>query len=54
VLASLRNVAQLWLAGKLIKERTRAAAQTLFSASIIHLPVLLLAMVAEGLARVVF
>lgn len=53
VISGVGGVVMLWLAGKLIKERTRAAARTLFFASIIHLPVLLLAMVAEGLARVV-
>ncbi len=50
-ISALGGIAMLVLASRLIRERTRAAARKLFFASIIHLPVLLLAMVAEGLIR---
>ncbi|MBL8963351.1 MAG: protoheme IX farnesyltransferase [Phycisphaerae bacterium] len=42
-----------YLAWRLIQRRTREAARTVFFASIVHLPVLLLAMVAEGLIRAI-
>lgn len=53
VISAVGGVAMLWLAVRLIRERTRPAARKLFFASIVQLPVLLLAMVAEGLVRLV-
>lgn len=49
VVAAGSGVAVAYLAWRLIQRRTREAARTVFFASIVHLPVLLLAMVAEGL-----
>ncbi len=51
VIASVGAAAMLALAWRLIRERTRGAARKLFFASIIQLPVLLLALVAEALVR---
>ncbi|GMV26076.1 MAG: protoheme IX farnesyltransferase [Phycisphaerae bacterium] len=51
VVSGVSAAAMVWLAARLIRERTRGAARKLFFASIIQLPVLLLAMVAEGLVR---
>lgn len=51
VISALGGLAMLWLAVKLIRERSRPAARKLFFASIIQLPLLLLAMVGEGLVR---
>lgn len=53
VISGVFGLGMLWLSAGLIQNRTRAAARRLFFASIIHLPVLLLAMVAEGLTRVI-
>lgn len=52
-LATLTGVGFLALCVRLLLDRTRAKARVVFFASIIHLPVLLLAMVVESLARVI-
>lgn len=51
VVALLTGLAYLWLAVKLAISRTRPAARRVFFASIIHLPVLLLVIVAEAVGR---
>lgn len=51
--AALTGLGFGWLALRLAIERTRGAAKRVFFASIIHLPVLLVAMVSETLIRAV-
>lgn len=50
-IASVSGLAFAWLAARLVLDRTRPAARRVFFASIIHLPLLLIAMVGEGLIR---
>lgn len=51
VIASATGLAFLWLAFKLIRGRERREARTLFFGSIMHLPIILIAMVAEAMIR---
>jgi protoheme IX farnesyltransferase len=50
-LATLFGLAFLYLSARFFTQRTRPAARKVFFASIIHLPVLLMALVAESLVR---
>lgn len=50
-IAGVSGLAFAWLAGRLVLNRTRPAARRVFFASIIHLPLLLVAMVGEALIR---
>ncbi|MCC6678879.1 MAG: protoheme IX farnesyltransferase [Phycisphaerales bacterium] len=52
-IAGVSGVAFAWLAARLVIHRTRPAARRVFFASIIHLPLLLVAMVGEALIRAV-
>ena len=52
-IAALTGLAFGWLAMRLAISRTRPAARLVFIASIIHLPLLLVAMVGEALVRAV-
>lgn len=52
-IASATGLGVLWLATKVVRSKARGDARTLFVASIIHLPLLLVAMVAEALIRVI-
>lgn len=52
VIAGASSVMMLWLAQRLVRERTRITARKLFFASIVQLPALLLALVADGLWRI--
>ncbi|MBL9000683.1 MAG: protoheme IX farnesyltransferase [Phycisphaerae bacterium] len=52
--ASLSGLAFLYFAARLIRSRERKDARALFFGSIMHLPLLLVVMVAEALARGIF
>lgn len=53
-LATLSGLGYFWLAVKLLKSRTVADARKVFFVSIMHLPLLLIAMVVEAAARRLF
>lgn len=49
--AAVTGLVFAWLAARLMKTRTRADARRLFIASVIHLPLILMTLVGEGLFR---
>ncbi|MFO0857714.1 MAG: heme o synthase [Phycisphaerales bacterium] len=54
MIAAVSCVAFLVMAGRLVLERTRERARGVFLASVMHLPLLLIAMVVEGTLRVIW
>lgn len=49
--AAITGLAFAWLAAKLMKTRSRPDARKLFIASVIHLPLILMTLVGDGLVR---
>lgn len=51
-MALVTGLGYIWLCTRLVRQRTRARARTVFLASIMHLPLLLVVMVGEAIVRV--